>query len=406
MVDARTAGGWQFENTILGRSLTGDFATDVYRLRGGLAPVEGRYQLRIRENEQEHTTLDRVWLWAVDHEPGEHAFATANGVLLGERRPARRITTSDGRDVTHLLDGTSGMFQGRAGDTLVVELTAPSVAGAFAAEPGDSGEGLLEEPCCEKDRPGFARAGTDPSVDRSGDAAWLTRTGVVIQVPDGTGAWRTLQHRYPREREDQVGLELAGQERVRLIFQGRQRLAFVGRVVRTREARPLELPLRQAWHTRLGNQLSVVSGERSTTTLDPGDTLSLEFDATPVPEGKVRDLFLVSTGVYTSDLTGAHESEPATLPTRIALAQNRPNPFSKSTAIHFEVPAPARIRLEVFDLSGRRVAMLADAEYPAGYHAVEWNRRGASGTAVKSGVYVYRLSAGEYQEQRKMILLP
>ena len=141
--------------------------------------------------------------------------------------------------------------------------------------------------------------------------------------------------------------------------------------------------------------------------LDPGDTLSLEFRASPVPAGQVRDFFLVSRGVYTAwmpaDQPGA---AGALVPSRFALLQNQPNPFAHATTIRFALPVAARVTIEVFDLLGRRIAALASGEYPAGTHAVDWNRRAVNGGAAPPGVYLYRLSAGSYREDRKMVLLP
>ncbi|HEY3217149.1 MAG TPA: hypothetical protein VGK93_11720 [Candidatus Eisenbacteria bacterium] len=56
--DTRTASGWQVENSLLGRSPTGQVLRDAYRLKATPVVVEGRYQVRLRENEQERTTLD------------------------------------------------------------------------------------------------------------------------------------------------------------------------------------------------------------------------------------------------------------------------------------------------------------------------------------------------------------
>jgi len=64
------------------------------------------------------------------------------------------------------------------------------------------------------------------------------------------------------------------------------------------------------------------------------------------------------------------------------------------------------VRLEVFDLLGRRVATLAQGNYPAGFHAVTWDMRDAGGSAVRPGVYAYRLVAGDFRARRKMSVLP
>ncbi len=88
------------------------------------------------------------------------------------------------------------------------------------------------------------------------------------------------------------------------------------------------------------------------------------------------------------------------LPAEYALGQNHPNPFNPVTTIKFSLPEAERVELLIFDIQGRRVATLADEEFAAGEHQLRWD---ASGEA--SGVYFYRISAGELQETRRMILL-
>lgn len=96
----------------------------------------------------------------------------------------------------------------------------------------------------------------------------------------------------------------------------------------------------------------------------------------------------------------------ATPSSGFALAQNRPNPFRGTTEIGFSLPVESRVRVEVFDVSGRRLAVLADREYSAGAHTVEWDLRGAGGRRVSAGIYVYRMSAGAFSAERKMTVLP
>jgi PKD repeat protein len=91
--------------------------------------------------------------------------------------------------------------------------------------------------------------------------------------------------------------------------------------------------------------------------------------------------------------------EPA-VPARFALAQNYPNPFNPSTTISFTLAVPSHVRLDVFDVRGSRVATLVDREMGAGEHSVPFDAHGLS-----SGVYFYRLTAGNMTEMKKMILL-
>jgi hypothetical protein len=89
----------------------------------------------------------------------------------------------------------------------------------------------------------------------------------------------------------------------------------------------------------------------------------------------------------------------------VKLAQNQPNPFRTETQIRFDLPRTEDVRLDIFDVSGRRVRTLVDASLPAGSHQVEWDSRGDSRESLSSGVYHYRLQAGSEAVERKMVLL-
>jgi hypothetical protein len=93
------------------------------------------------------------------------------------------------------------------------------------------------------------------------------------------------------------------------------------------------------------------------------------------------------------------------LPGSFALDQNFPNPFNPATTIRFHLPGRGRIRLEVFDVLGKRVATLAEGQWDAGSHEVTWSGNADDGTPVASGVYVYRIAGPSHTESRTMLLL-
>ncbi len=87
------------------------------------------------------------------------------------------------------------------------------------------------------------------------------------------------------------------------------------------------------------------------------------------------------------------------LPRDFALNQNYPNPFNPSTTISYSLPKAAIVSLRIFNALGQEVATLVNEQKEAGYYQVQWNAN------VSSGIYFYRLQAGEYVETKKMILL-
>ncbi len=88
------------------------------------------------------------------------------------------------------------------------------------------------------------------------------------------------------------------------------------------------------------------------------------------------------------------------IPEQFYLAQNYPNPFNPVTDIQFGLPTSQHVRLTVFNIIGQTVEELADENMPAGNHVIQWD---ASGTAT--GVYFYRLEAGDFVETKKMLMM-
>ena len=91
-------------------------------------------------------------------------------------------------------------------------------------------------------------------------------------------------------------------------------------------------------------------------------------------------------------------------PRLLTLLGNRPNPFNPSTSIGFVLDRGADVRVEVYDLRGRRVRTLADGPLAAGAHDVRWDGRDDAGRAAVSGVYLYRVHAGATILNGRMVL--
>jgi hypothetical protein len=100
------------------------------------------------------------------------------------------------------------------------------------------------------------------------------------------------------------------------------------------------------------------------------------------------------------------ETEPVTAPeAALLLSQNHPNPFNPATTIRYSVPVRCRVHLAVYDVSGRLVVCLVDGMKNGGPHTITWNGMDTSGTAMPSGIYLYRLTARKRSVSRKMVLL-
>lgn len=91
------------------------------------------------------------------------------------------------------------------------------------------------------------------------------------------------------------------------------------------------------------------------------------------------------------------------LPTR--LDGNYPNPFNAQTVVSFQIKEAGHVRLEVFDVLGRRVRVLVDGPVASGTHRIEWDGADSDGGTLASGMYFYRLTAGNYVATKKMVML-
>jgi hypothetical protein len=98
--------------------------------------------------------------------------------------------------------------------------------------------------------------------------------------------------------------------------------------------------------------------------------------------------------------TGVGIDPNAGIPATYSLSQNYPNPFNPVTQIKYELPKPGFVKLLVFDLLGREVAALVNEEKQAGEYIIDFN-----GENFSSGVYYYKIEAGDFTAIRKMILI-
>jgi FlgD Ig-like domain len=219
---------------------------------------------------------------------------------------------------------------------------------------------------------------------------WLAVSG---SGADKSGPWRV---RLPRTRA------------VRALFPKGSEVGLVAPGLLADAGGGLTALLVAAYHSTLGDVTDRI-GQGSLDGVAVGLTDTLLVRYRPAALGEVAGLDGAVVVVGPSRIGGQVGSVPGDMvgvPEAFALAQNRPNPFASRTTIHFDLPQPAQVRLEIFDAQGRRVAALANGWYPAGFHSVDWDRRGEGGARMQPGIYVYRIQAGPFRDRKKLVLLP
>ena len=104
------------------------------------------------------------------------------------------------------------------------------------------------------------------------------------------------------------------------------------------------------------------------------------------------------------NLTGTDDNLPV-IPEHFFISQNYPNPFNPVTTISYGLPDDADVRIEIYNILGQNVRTLADEHQAAGYRTVIWDGNDDSGSQVSSGIYFYRIEAGDFQASKKMVLI-
>jgi len=107
-----------------------------------------------------------------------------------------------------------------------------------------------------------------------------------------------------------------------------------------------------------------------------------------------------NTSEFSRGVTTRVQQGTIQAPVEYALLQNHPNPFNPSTTIKFGVREAGRVRIELFDLLGRSVAMLVDQPCESGWHEIKYRN-----TTLSSGVYFYKIQINEFSATKKMVLL-
>ncbi|OGB60287.1 MAG: hypothetical protein A2Y94_05995 [Caldithrix sp. RBG_13_44_9] len=104
-------------------------------------------------------------------------------------------------------------------------------------------------------------------------------------------------------------------------------------------------------------------------------------------------------------ITSIPEQPTDRIPGTFILHQNYPNPFNPSTAISFDIPQAVNVKVDIFDITGRRIRTLLDEPKVAGSYDVIWNGTDDTGNSVASGLYVYRLRAGDFIQSKKLLFM-
>ncbi|MDP3025718.1 MAG: FlgD immunoglobulin-like domain containing protein [candidate division Zixibacteria bacterium] len=400
------------ENTILAKSEDTQYfkkkAMDFYLLSQPLALSDSGYKLQIKEFENEHSFIDYLALVSIDYPASSKLGIGSTGKFYLYSNPRLPISCVDnlGQDCLSKIieEDTLYLESNSSKGHLILNYgtfgTLEALAKSLATAPGgDPVPDPPKEPCMSsKPVPvPVISQGNILTVEVFSDTGWILAGKVYPRAYPG----KTLVEFTPYVKP---GKEL----KVKLNWEKRYRanqLAYYD--FDTTGFNINRISLSSAYHSVAGDVTSKLNQEDNAfAELLPGEKIDLYFPYVSLSPEKRRDFVLISKGYYINQDTGFTSSVSLVeLPSDFSVSQNYPNPFNPLTEIKFSLPENSPVKLVIFNVLGQKVKTLLDQDMPAGNHSVIWDGKNQEGKDVGSGIYFYRIEAGQYKVSRKMLII-
>jgi PKD repeat protein len=410
--------GYEFvtDNNILPQSIghePGYDVTDHYRLHKDLAPKDDKYVIRIEENGFEQTFADQFELAYIDHPEEYNIEVTEFGDIFSYKDLIAPIDVvdSNGHDFLEEAkheDGNSfltekagtyivdfGNLQNCTRARILVNMETDGLDDIYQSHvPGtlewisvsvrkeivifDNNENVQNKLAC--------------------DTCLIDKSYSLRPRENGTIAIADVSDFLPEEEENFV---------LQLTFPAVHAVDFIG--LDTCAQIPLEmkkLPLISASHNKYGDVTGKLKeNDDIHTEIMSGEYIDLAFEYPGHESDLARDMVLISRGHYvTVEEPGNTSARTDQLPIVTELGCF-PNPFNPVTEISFNLNQESHVELSVFNVLGQKVITLVDEYKPVGHYTITWHGRSAEERSVASGIYFYKLIAGDFVQTRKMMML-
>jgi hypothetical protein len=380
--------------------------TDYYVLSQTPRPKDGRYEIQIREFENEVSRIDKVAFFAIDYPQNENVGVTPQGKVWIYSDPVAPISCVDQNGVDHLSEivgKDENYFVSNNPGHLVVNFGKLNETGLFrpSGQMTSGGGGGIEPPPKEPNK-------LAPPTTRS------NANTVYVDVIRETGEWTNVAKVYPRTRSVLTLVELSQHVnpdedfRIRISWEcsySADQIAYYsfddGRLTVT------QLGLASALHSEQGNISTLLNNnDDQRVILSPDQTIKLSFTALPDDSSKKRSFLFVAKGYYeTSEAQPQLDSLASPQVISPTVEQSYPNPFNVTTSIKFTLPNAVKVTVNIYNILGQKVVTLVDEAKSAGTHTVFWDGKDKNSHEVASGIYFYQIKAGEYSEVKNMLLI-
>jgi len=375
-----------------------DVVTDYYHVTGEVAPVNGKITFLLKEMEEEITYLEDFELITVDHSAESGIGCSVDGNIFTYESSVAPISVVDaeGVDWTETVANTDGnTFASMVSGELFV--TFPNM---------HSSAGINVNPVAKSACP------YEPPVDPPKAGVYDYKpSSMVIEQMDENGQWVLLSDVPSRESaatsfimSDPVSAGDADNITIRISWEGSFSTDEIRQYIPSDE-----MPIVKNW-TADNFRLDLLNppakswiGFESSGILElrKHESITFAFDVDEmIDPSMTRDYIVRAVGRYHPDYSVFTHLTP----NKFQLYDNYPNPFNPETRICYDLPAAAQVNIEVINILGRHVATLVDNSQPAGHYEVIWNGRDDNNREVSSGIYLYRISAGDFTGSKKMIL--
>ncbi|MGE5847349.1 MAG: T9SS type A sorting domain-containing protein, partial [Ignavibacteria bacterium] len=164
----------------------------------------------------------------------------------------------------------------------------------------------------------------------------------------------------------------------------------------------------KAEYYQINSSLRLLAYDDQSAALDAGRYLAASIPFSLInPEEIIVENIIVADEMNRSmeDVEIEIQYETPNMPLNYMLSQNYPNPFNPATVIKFSIPKDEFVTVKVYDIIGREIKTLFSGNSNAGMYTLNWDGDDNTGMLVSSGTYIYRMTAGEYTESKKMIYL-
>jgi len=400
---------YKIENNLLGASNTlnktdGDLL-DYHIIDLTPKPENGYYKFMISELGNDYGIFDQLILFMIDNPSGGKLFLdnSLKAYSISKYHNPSRAYDNMGNDITHLVvnDDELYYYSGKPG-YFIVEFDSLL---AYDAIKTDHDGGAISDPPI--------KGSTTPSV-KTADLNDVIHNCLYIYV-DNNGEWLpvdTINGLAFNRRNFYTSLRDYINKDGTLKVKYEWTLEYLIDNVTYAETQeqldpPIKIPLKSAVNSA-GSDItaSLDNNDESRLFLLSGKEISFSFAAPIDVKTEDKVFVLAVTGRYSSDFTSivrdadAKKADTTLLPINFAFDQNYPNPFNPATTFKFALPQEAYVTLDIYDILGRKIETLINANYEAGYHSISWSSKDLS-----SGVYFAKFRAGDFKETRKVVIV-